>query len=446
MSKNSKDDEKLNLFLAKITKILKELLITIDLSKTINLALSDIGTLLKVDRVYIFENSIKDGDILMSQRYEWTNGKVTSELNNPKLQNLSYKEAITELYNRLSKNEVFEAIVKNLPKDERVILEEQGIKSILIIPIFVNQNWFGFIGFDDCFKERSFSNEEKYILSTLAIAIAGAIEKENKNEELKRLNLNLEKRVEEEVAKNREKEIIIFQQSKYTQMGEMLSMIAHEWRQPLNVVSSVIQNFVIKYQLNNTITLKDVEELENESMKYIQSMSTTIDKFRYLCQLNREKEEFRVSDIIKDVFTLVSAQFDNLDIRYSCNCENDVNMNGYRSELEQVIISIIKNSKDAFEEKKEIKDKEIWVDFELSKEYLIVTIKDNAGGVNKEIKDKIFNPYFTTKEPNRGTGLGLYLAKSIIENSMKGKIIVENIIVNDEVYGLAVSIKLPISK
>ncbi len=431
-------------FLKKIFTILKELLITDNLSKTINFTLSEIGAITGVDRVYIFENSIKNGEILTSQKYEWTKNHITAEIDNQELQNLNYKNIFQDMYDKLSNNSYYEVIIKNLAKKERIMLEEQNIKSMLEIPIFVDRRWFGFIGFDDCVNERIWSNDDKAILSTLALAIAGAMESEKRKQELVKLNLNLEKQIQIETKKSRDKDILLFQQSKYTQMGELLSMIAHEWRQPLNILSIVMQSFTLKYQSNEKISSKDVGELEKSAMQQINFMSQTIDNFRNFFKSNNKKEYFKLPEIIIGLHTLVDAQLNNFKIKLQCICNNkDNRVLGYKNELIQVILNLIVNSRDAFVERN-IKQKEIVVKLEIEDKYLKIVIRDNAGGIDKKIQDKLFNPYFSTKDTNQGTSLDLYMIKSIIENSMKGKITIKNITKNREIYGTQVEIYVPI--
>jgi signal transduction histidine kinase len=245
---------------------------------------------------------------------------------------------------------------------------------------------------------------------------------ENKNRELIH---TLENQVQSQVDELRKKDNILIQQSKMAAMGEMISNIAHQWRQPLNVLSTSIINISLKNELN-TLNSADLEHCVNQSQKVIQDMSKTIDDFRDFFVPRKEKIEFNVMDIINDSIELISPSLDVNAIKLDINCEEHCYIAGYKNDLKQVILVILNNAKDAIKSK-ELKDGLMFISSICNKNSLILKFRDNGGGVPDDIKDKIFEPYFTTKHKSQGTGIGLYMVMEIITKHFSGNIEVKNV-------------------
>ena len=230
---------------------------------------------------------------------------------------------------------------------------------------------------------------------------------------------NLEQKVVEELELRREQEKALIQQSKLASMGEMIGAIAHQWRQPLNELSIRIQKLKYNYE-KDEIDAKFISNFIQKNKNTIDFMSKTIDDFRNFFRIDKEKKEFYVREAIDEVLNIQGAQLKNHGILVEIRGD-DFNFNGHRSEFQQVILNIISNSKDAFISNN-IKDPKI--DITLDKNTIF--IQDNAGGIQDEIIDRVFEPYFTTKEQGEGTGMGLYMSKMIIEDNMNGKINIQN--------------------
>ena len=239
----------------------------------------------------------------------------------------------------------------------------------------------------------------------------------------KTLNENLERKVEEEVSKRRDQEQLLIQQSKLASMGEMIGNIAHQWRQPLNALGLILQNIKFSY---------DMEELDDEFMdKSIEKansittkMSTTIDDFRNFYVPNKSKELFILDEAIERTISLIDSTYKNYDIELIKNNQcKDIRIFGYEGEFSQVILNILTNAKDALIENC-VENKKVIIDVSQENNFINISIKDNAKGISLEIIDKIFEPYFSTKEEGKGSGIGLYMSKTIIENNMDGKIVV----------------------
>ena len=222
----------------------------------------------------------------------------------------------------------------------------------------------------------------------------------------------------------RQKDRIMMHQSRLAAMGEMLSNIAHQWRQPLNTLGLVIQRLPFFYETDE-FNREFLESSANEAMKLIQHMSRTIDDFRGFFKTDKEMVTFEVNQIIKQTLSLIEASIKQEQITISICSEGNPIILGYPNEYSQVLLSILNNAKDIFSEKK-TKKAQLKIHSCMEGETSVVTISDNAGGIPEDIIDKIFDPYFTTKGPDKGTGIGLFIAKNIIENSMKGKLTARN--------------------
>ena len=248
---------------------------------------------------------------------------------------------------------------------------------------------------------------------------------QEKSKELKELNENLENRVMNEISKRQRQQQLLIQQSKLAAMGEMIGNIAHQWRQPLNALSLVLQNIDFNYKLGE---LDD--EFMDKSIKKANllttNMSKTIDDFRNFFKPNKEKKVFSLQESINKAISLIDATLNNNNIKLDYHRGDEILIYGFMNEFSQVILNIINNAKDALNEKK-VENATIKIEIKKEESNVLIIIEDNAGGISKDIIDKIYDPYFTTKEEGKGTGIGLYMSKVIIEENMGGKIIAENI-------------------
>ena len=246
-------------------------------------------------------------------------------------------------------------------------------------------------------------------------------------DKLKTINANLEKIVEEETSRRLEKEKLLIQQSKMAMMGEMIGAIAHQWRQPLNTLGVTVQDIEVAYKFGE-LNEEYLANYKKRSMHIIQTMSATIDDFRNFFSVNKKQEEFYIEDAINDVLNILSAQLklNNIDIQFVNESADKHKYTCVKNELKQVILNILANAKDALLEKKP-KNAFIKIDVcVLEDGKLEIAIEDSAGGVPEDIIDKVFDSNFTTKEEGKGTGIGLYMSKQIIEERMHGKLSVSN--------------------
>jgi len=238
---------------------------------------------------------------------------------------------------------------------------------------------------------------------------------EAKTQALKELNDTLELRVQEEISKNEEKQRVMFWQSRLASLGDMLANIAHQWRQPLSELNLII------FRLKESAIKGEKEEIQNyynESRMVIKNMSQTIEDFTNFFRPEKVKHHFRVSESINEALTLLDKIIKAEMINIRVDVE-DSQVLGIANELTQVIINLIKNSKDAFCSNS-ILIREINIRTKEKGNFAIIEFEDNAGGIQKEYQERIFEPYFTTKHKSSGTGLGLFMSKMICEQGLDG--------------------------
>ena len=231
---------------------------------------------------------------------------------------------------------------------------------------------------------------------------------------------------------------LLIEQSKHAAMGEMISMIAHQWRQPLQAVSILVQKLPLTKMIDGEITDELVDSVVDDVGKQLTYMSKTIDDFRDFFKPNRNKESIDISILINKSLDFLEYLLKANSIKL--NVKNDMNIEVfvYVNEIVQAIINIIKNSCDALNEHL-IKEKIINISTIKDDDYINIMIEDNAGGIPTNVIGKIFEPYFSTKTNKNGTGLGLYMCKTIIEQHSNGVISVENTNI-----GAKFIIKLPV--
>jgi len=287
-------------------------------------------------------------------------------------------------------------------------------------------------------KQRSIEPIKEYLhkrneYGNISRAINDAFKSRAK---LKEINRELEQRVQEEVEKNRQKDRLLFQQSKNAALGELVSLIAHQWRQPLNAVGIIMQSAYYNYK-RGELTEEDMEQCNKKGMELINSMSKTIDAFRNFFLPNKEKELFRVETAIDSSVELVFTPFAQLNIRVEKHYEGKHDIFGYKNDFEQTILNLLLNARDAIVGN-DVKEGVITITVRSDGERLYIDVADNGGGIADNLIDKIFDPYISTKHQSQGVGIGLYMAKQIIEKHHNGDIRAAN----NEQNGATITIRL----
>jgi PAS domain S-box-containing protein len=241
----------------------------------------------------------------------------------------------------------------------------------------------------------------------------------------RQLSEALEQRVREAVDELRQKDKILILQGRQAVMGEMISNIAHQWRQPLNMLALLVQDLQMT-QKKEGLSEAFVEANVKRSLEIIGQMSKTIDYFRYFFQPETERVEFRVLDTIQKTLLILEGSLNVHGIRTELVHSGDPAVNGYPTEFVQVLLNILINARDALITA-QTQAPLIQVRVAAENGKTVVSISDNAGGIPEEILDKVFDPYFTTKGPEQGTGIGLFMSKTIIEKNMHGRLTVRNL-------------------
>ena len=254
------------------------------------------------------------------------------------------------------------------------------------------------------------------------------------NSKLKNLNETLEEKITVEVKKSNHIQEQLFKSEKMASMGEMIGNIAHQWRQPLSIISTLSTGIIMKKEFGN---LNEEELLKNCNTinDNVQYLSKTIDDFKNFIKEDRTKKVYSLNNTISKFFNLVEASSKNNNISVKFNLENTIQINGYENELIQALINIFNNAKDAFQDNTK-KKKYIFISSRIKDNKAIIIIKDNAGGIPQDVLPKIFDPYFTTKHKSKGTGLGLNITYNLIVDGMNGSIEAKNknYIYNEESY------------
>ncbi|MDK9717579.1 MAG: response regulator [Trichlorobacter sp.] len=268
-------------------------------------------------------------------------------------------------------------------------------------------------------QEKAFLLEEE-----IAERVLAEQELHVKQTQLEALNRTLETRVQEEVQRNREKDAMMIQQGRLAAMGEMISNIAHQWRQPLNELGIMVQMLRVDYD-DSLLDDTRLDEFSHGCMEIIQHMSQTINTFRDFFKKGQSSDRFDVSSVIRKTVDLVQASFQAAGITLNLKLEHNGLIQGNANEFSQIILNLFNNARDVLVERA-IAAPEISVSMQLVDGQIIVIVEDNAGGIPDAISGKIFDPYFTTKHKSQGVGLGLYMSKMIIEGKMGGSIDVGN--------------------
>ncbi len=222
----------------------------------------------------------------------------------------------------------------------------------------------------------------------------------------------------------REKEQLLLQQNRQAAMGETVANIAHQWRQPLNILGLLTQRIGAFYDTPN-FNKNFLDSSIAKSMEIITHMSKTIDDFRNYFKPEKDKAEFCVTETINTTLSLLEGNFQNPLISINIEARESPVIFGYQNEFAQVVLNILNNARDAIIER-QIADPVISIKVCCLNGSAIITFTDNSGGVPEEIISKIFDPYFTTKGPQHGTGIGLFMSKTIIEKNMGGRLSVRN--------------------
>lgn len=247
---------------------------------------------------------------------------------------------------------------------------------------------------------------------------------QHKEEKLQNLNQNLVYKVQQGIEEGKKKDKAILMQAKHARMGSMISIIAHQWRQPLTELSGILMELETATRFNK-VNKEHILNSVEKSDQMIAFMSNTIDDFRNFYKPDKKKEYFNLKQACESAISLITATLIENEIELKVEVHQNRDVFGYPREFSQVILNLISNAKDILIEKQ---TPHPFIELSISTKGLnsIICVKDNAGGIQPEFLELVFDPYFSTKDTSKGTGLGLYISKLIIERNMGGELSVYN--------------------
>jgi signal transduction histidine kinase len=272
----------------------------------------------------------------------------------------------------------------------------------------------------DNYDINDYKSKTELTVEKLFTSIRTAIAQYDQINQLANLNQDLEQRIEIALTKQQEQQEALFLQNRAIQMGELLNMLAHQWRQPLSRISAVTAQLKLALALKE-IDLDEFEKQVNGIENYTNELSNTIDEFRMVYEPSNFANKTSVYELLDKSMSVMNSLFKTKNIHTKLLCPAEVKGFCTSAELYQVVLSILKNAQEAFAEK-DIADPFVKISLTQENERLKICIEDNAGGIAKDHIDKIFDPYFSTKKNKNGHGLGLYMSKSIIEKHCHGQL------------------------
>jgi len=319
---------------------------------------------------------------------------------------------------------------------------------------FYIAGWGSFLGGSVLFAMNKFAWIEGFEFLSYAQQVGSALEmlflswaladlqKQSEREYLTKLsglNVLLQDKVDESLSQLRQNDQVLIEKSRLAAMGEMIEQIAHQWRQPLHALSLLNQDLYFKVQLK-TVKQEDYENIHDKMNEQLQYMSQTIDDFRNFSKPNKQEENFFIEEVIESALNLNEGSLKYAKVRASLISDKEHAVFGMRHEMMQVFMNLIKNAQDVVLDRKIL---DPWLIFTIKEkdERLEITVEDNAKGIEKEKINDVFEPYFSTKTMQEGSGIGLYMCKEIIQKSFLGKMNVKN-----SVNGALFTIILPKSK
>jgi signal transduction histidine kinase len=324
-------------------------------------------------------------------------------------------------------------VVNNLQETDdqySALVKPFGITAYACHPLISHGRTLGTLSF--CSRSRTdFSDDDLALMKTVADHVAIAMERKKAGEQLKQrqeqleeLNRSLDRRVREEVALNRQKDLMLIRQNRQAALGEMLDHIAHQWKQPLNSISLIIQDLGESWS-SDELEEGNIEETVDKTMALVDHMSQTINVFRDFYRPEKEKRLFPIRESIDRALSFIAPTLRLHSIRVELDVDPGLSAFGYPKEYAQVLLNILANARDAFKTRN-IPEPRMIIRACGENDTTSVTITDNAGGIPESIIDRVFDLYFTTNEASGGSGIGLYMSKNIIEKSMGGTLHVMN--------------------
>ena len=275
--------------------------------------------------------------------------------------------------------------------------------------------------------EYTYHSLFRIIIALLSVGLFMYLYESNRDKAYQRLEeykKDLELKVQTEIKKQQEAQLLLTQQSKMAALGEMLASVSHQWKQPLGVISSANSNLEIENTLGDvhSETIEEHTQIITEQIIY---MTQTLNEFGDFFKPNKQKVSFCIESAFEDILRLFNKLYQSQNITININTNQCTSIYGHKNEFRQVILNLLNNARDVIVEKN-TSNKNIDITFSSNENEVLCEIQDHAGGVDQDILETIFEPFVTSKSDENGTGIGLYMSKTIIEISMQGSLHVEN--------------------
>ncbi|MCF7920624.1 MAG: PAS domain S-box protein [Candidatus Cloacimonetes bacterium] len=337
---------------------------------------------------------------------------------------LSVNPAFEKILNLKKKNVIGKLVLEVIPDLEPYWIERYGKVALSGESVqFSERSAF----FNKWFQVSAYRVGEKKV-ATVFMDITDNIlmseELQQRNLELKGINKELQDKIDKAVWQMRDNDHLLVEQSRLAALGEMLSIIGHEWRQPLNSLGLIIQDIKDSREFGE-LTEEFFSQKVNNVISILQTISGTIEEFRFFFCQKQVEDIIDIGTVIRKTVNFIRDRSSSEGIEIITELEENCLVEGETSEFAQIILNILANSFEAFQEQS-IPEKKIWITLQRRENHNLLKIADNAGGIAEEFLDKVFLPYFSIKTKAKGTGIGLFMARKLVETKFKGSITLRN--------------------